>query len=101
MILSEWGTGSQLPPARQLPSRTCLVGSVLGPSQVPVSPVLLHKHWGLSPVPGCVHMGTGAGLPESVQQDRGFLSELSSMLRASELQGSHPSRNKSHFTKVT
>ena len=56
--------GSQLLPARQSPLPRCLgVGSVLGPPQVHASPTLLHKHRGLSPVLGSVHMGAGSRLP--------------------------------------
>ena len=97
--------GSQLLPARQVPSRRRLgVGSVLGPPQVHASPTLLHKHQGAESCSWLRACRRWLQAPTDAREpvEYGCLPwGAYPQLLGLEVQVSHPSRNKSCFPDVT
>ena len=97
--------GSQLLPARQVPSRRRLgVGSVLGPPQVHASPTLLHKHQGAESCSWLRACRRWLQAPTDAREPVGYGClpwGAYPQLLGLEVQVSHPSRNKSCFPDVT
>ena len=97
--------GSQLLPARQVPSRRRLgVGSVLGPPQVHASPTLLHKHQGAESCSWLCAYTCWLQAPTDAREPMGYGClpwGAYSQLLGLEVQVSHPNRNKSCFPDVT